>query len=199
MFTIYELSNNTGLKVDFIRKCLKSLKPFFDSYLVRGDNNSILFDSNSLVIFDKIKQLKEEGLAIPEIKIKLDQAFQGDQPDIIKPIKTDIKSDQSLHNFQVKIYELYEQISEEKEKRIKESNEKNDIISRLEKEKTHLESTIKLLPESKSPEQIKDDYEKNQKRKREIAKLIGELKSIGTFRFIKRKKLIKQLEELTDF
>lgn len=198
MLTIFELSNQTGLKIGFIRKCLKVLKPILEPYIKRGDNNSLLLDSNGLVIFDQIKQLKEQNLAVPEIKIQLEKAIQSQQNPYTQPVKTPaqtIKTGDNFDNLQNKIYELYEQINTEKEKHLKDITEKNKLIISLEREKNLLESTIKLLPEGKTPEQIKQDYEQEQKRKMEVAMIIGELKNTGFFGFRKRKKLIKNLRD----
>jgi len=61
-----------------------------------------------------------------------------------------------------------------------------------------VQGTLKLLPHGKTPEQIREEWEQQQKKKQEIARITTELKNINLnlFSFWKRKKLIKKLEEL---
>lgn len=76
---IEELIKTTGLKKAFVRKCLREMREIFEPFISRGPNNSIVFDSNALKIFDQIKQEKERGHGLPSIRDKL---FKGmDKPD----------------------------------------------------------------------------------------------------------------------
>jgi hypothetical protein len=197
MININELSERTGLRITFIRKCLNILNDVLDPYIQRGDFNKILFDSSGVVIFDKIKQLKDDGLSIPEIRKNLEKTIKSNQNVGIKVDKTSTQSGDGIDLFD-KVLELHQQVVEEKEKRIKDYTEKDIIIKELEKKNQELTSMFKLLPEGKTPEQIKEEWELEQKRKLEVAKVMGELKTIGILRFLKKKKLIKKLEELLE-
>ena len=70
--TIEDIKKRTGLKEPFIRKCIINLDSTFKPYLSRGSNNSFLFDENSMFLWDKIGQLKNQGLSIDKIKEQLD-------------------------------------------------------------------------------------------------------------------------------
>ena len=68
MHEINDVIQYTGLKDKFIRKCLTMFKGFLEPYVHRGTFNKILIDDSGLVLFDRIRQLKEEGLSIPQIQ-----------------------------------------------------------------------------------------------------------------------------------
>lgn len=191
MLSINELSQKTGLKVSFIRKCLNQMKPILSSYLQRGRDNMLLFDSNAVVIFDKIQQLKQQNLTLPEIGKQLKniqlQTKQSNQTNGSEVLQTASKAqvnyeDSKLFN---KLFEV-----------LKQSEEKSQRILELERINQGLQGTLKLLPEGKTPEQIREKWEQEQKRKQDIVRITTELKNISILSFRKRKRLIKKLEEL---
>ena len=220
MLTIEELESRTGLKITFIRKCMKVLKQFIHPYIKRGDYNSVLFTSNAVIIFDKIKQYKEEGLSLPEIRTRLEKDMEG-----IKVTKDTQTEESNLDQTPLKVYEsaqtqnpnlldktlldkfldLQQQLAHEKEKayqereeKLKERIESNKKIAELEKKTQLLESALKLLPEGKEPETIKKEWEEQQKGKWDVSKILGELKSINFYNPFKRKKLIEKLETIVN-
>lgn len=75
MLTLTEVSHKTGLSQNFIRLCKNKLGDILNSYIFRGDKNRLLFDNNAIVIFDKIKKLKDEGLSISDIVHGFKQEF----------------------------------------------------------------------------------------------------------------------------
>ena len=66
--TIQNIKELTGLKEPFIRKMFLELNDLFKPYVKRGNNNSLLFDSNAMMIWDKVKQLKEQDLSFRYFK-----------------------------------------------------------------------------------------------------------------------------------
>ena len=193
MLSIQELSNRTGLNISFIRKCINQMKPILSPYTKHGKDNMLLFDSNAVVIFDKIQQLKEQSLTLPEIEKQLKnlklQTKQSNQTNGLDPLQTASKpqvdyEDSKLFN---KLLEV-----------LKQSEEKSQRIIELERINQQLQGTLKLLPHGKTPEQIREEWEKEQQKKQEIIRITTELKNINLnlFSFWKRKKLIKKLEEL---
>jgi hypothetical protein len=197
MLNINELSSRIGFSVVFIRKCLEKLGDILAPYTQRGEFNRILFTSNAVVIFDKIKQLKDDGLSLPEIRRSLEKDLRtnrktGGEDSEQTPDKSDKNSDTFSQ-----LIELYQRVNDEKEKRIKDRDEATQRILDLEKQNQQLTLTLKLLPEGKSPEELKQAWEEEQKRKREMALVIGELKNLGILRFRKRKMLLQRLEDLT--
>lgn len=68
---IAEIKKITGLKEPFIRKCLKEMGEILDPHVSRGTHNSLVFSDSARIIFDNIKQLKEQGNSLPVIKSKL--------------------------------------------------------------------------------------------------------------------------------
>lgn len=199
MININELSKRTGFSVVFIRKCLDKLGDILAPYTQRGEFNRILFDSNAIVIFDQIKQFKEDGLAIPEIRRKLERDLSTNTETAkstgVKSEQTDEQSGEGGDMLN-RLLQLHQRMNEEKEKRIQERDQAAQVIRELEKQNQHLSLTLKLLPEGKSPEELKAEWEEDQKRRREVAMIVGELKTLGVLQFIKRNRLMKRLEEL---
>jgi DNA-binding transcriptional MerR regulator len=200
-YKLKDVVNHTGLKADYVNKCLKHLKLIISPHASRGKDNCWIFTSSGVVIFDQIKQLKDRGFTLPEIeKQLLDSINQTKNQQIVesKQTKTTIYTAETNQEIINLMREHQHEIKEETEKRIRIQTELTETIRGLEKENQSLSGALKLLPEGKTPEQIKEEWELEQKRKLEVAKVMGELKTIGVLRFLKKKKLIKKLEELLE-
>ncbi len=75
MLTLNEVSKKTGLSQNFIRLCKTKLGDILNPYLYRGDKNKLLFDDSCIMVFDKIKKLKDDGLSISDIVRGFKQEF----------------------------------------------------------------------------------------------------------------------------
>lgn len=154
-YTINDLIEITGLKEKFIRNCIESLKDnVLKDSIKRGNKNSLLFDSNTLKIFDFIKQRNESGFSISSIKEELLQENLGKQKketeeNIIKTEPMLLLIDE-LKNMNSSIMKTKDElISKERElyNKDKEIIEKENVIN-------HLKSNLKLLTDGKSPEEF---------------------------------------------
>ena len=67
-YTVSDICKFTGLKEPFIRRCIRECRDLLSQWSIRGDNNSILFEDSALKFFDRVKQLKEEGANLVQIK-----------------------------------------------------------------------------------------------------------------------------------
>ena len=70
-YTITDICKFTGLKEPFVRRCIRECREILNQWSIRGDNNSILFEDSALKFFDRVKQLKEEGANLVQIKSTL--------------------------------------------------------------------------------------------------------------------------------
>lgn len=138
----------TGLSYDYIRKIIKELQPILQPYMQRGDNNSIVFDSNAMVIFDQIKQLKQSGLNIKSIKEKM---MSKPSPEPHKqyqiPIQSSIKTD---------IIETL--LNDLKEAHRSTLESKDQTILNLDKRIISLENQILLITDGRTPEQVRSEH-----------------------------------------
>ncbi len=147
---IDDVSKSTGLSKPFINKCLREMKDIFLPYMSKGENNCNLFDSNSLVIFDQIKQDKDKRLSLSQIKKHL--YSQMDEPDNLdKPYEPKTyelnKTEQSRakpENNSPSYFEV-EQLKNALHKAEKQ-------ILTLEYEKQIRENNLKFLPAGGDPE-----------------------------------------------
>jgi DNA-binding transcriptional MerR regulator len=197
MYSIKELAKRTNLDISFIRKCKNTFKQIIDPHIQRGEKNKLLFTDNALIIYDRIAQMKSEGLSIPEIQKQFKQDFKTVQTDISKDVQATQTMDKELLD---KIFELQKQLSEEQAKRYVECKEKDQHIVELENLSTHLKSQLLYLTDGKSPEEVKQQWQQEQLDKQRIAWILKELESLeGIFsvvNYFKRKKLYKELQGL---
>ena len=200
MFTIDELQKQTGLQINFIRRCVKTCESVLSPHVKRGDYNSLLFDDNALIIFDQIKQLKEQGLSLIEIDKQIKSLRN-----IPETMSNSGEGEVPKRSLQDEVIELHRQISRDKENQLKDreehAREKLDYerrLAELKREKLVLENSLKLLPEGKPPEVIKTEWEKSQARKLEISGLLNRLEELEgkSFKGKERRQLIRRLREL---
>lgn len=150
--TIQDVGEYTGLKIDFIRKCIKHLSAILEPYISRGDKNCMLFDSNALVIFDQVKQLKERGFILNSIEQELSKQLPNMQQDSTKqPIQTQPNSEKDKY--------LEMLINELKEIHKTVLLAKDETIQTQRLQINTLEKQILLLTDGRSPEEIKREQE----------------------------------------
>jgi len=156
-YSINDLAEYTGLKVDFIRKCVKYFEDLFEPYMDRGDKNSLMFDSNALVIFDRIKQMKEKGLTVKSIGDYLHDELAAAE-----------KEEKSKHETAQanNMKDYFEMLMRE----IKDSHRttidaKDETIYTQKSQINTLESKILLLTDGRSPEEMKRKQEEEERKR----------------------------------
>ncbi|MGD9733577.1 MAG: MerR family transcriptional regulator [Desulfamplus sp.] len=200
MYSIKELSKLTNLDISFIRKCKNTFKQIIEPHIQRGEKNKLIFTDNALVIFDRIAQMKKEGLSISEIQKQFKHDFKTVQTGVSKDVQTGVQAAQTVDKELLdKIFQLQKQLSEEQAKRYLECKERDQKIFELETLNHHLADTLKLLPEGKTPEQLKQEWHVEQEKKDKALKIVAKLKnenSSGLFGIFRRKnkQLIDELE-----
>ncbi len=213
MQTINELSQRTGLSVPYIRKCKNKLGEIIAPYISRGGKNKLLFDDKGIAVFKKIKKLKDEGLAIVDIekklKLELKETYVSIQTEGLNTDQTGYDEEKlvphpntilGLLNKMIvgRIFSLENdkrKLEAEKEGALRNLKESEVTIKELEKTNQELNSILKKLPQGKSAEEIRKDWEVRQQLKKEKVKLLVELKNTGLFSFWKRRKIIRDLME----
>ena len=200
MYSIKELAKRTNLDISFIRKCKNTFKQIIEPHIKRGEKNKLIFTDNALIIFDRIAQMKKEGLSIPEIQKQFKHDFKTVQTGVSKDVQTGVQAAQTVDKELLdKIFQLQKQLSEEQAKRYLECKERDQKIFELETLNHHLADTLKLLPEGKTPEQLKQEWHVEQEKKDKALKIVAKLKnenSSGLFGIFRRKnkQLIDELE-----
>ena len=197
MLTLKELSGQTGLTENVIRKHMRLLGSFLRPYIKRGQSNKLLIDPNCIVIFNEIKKLKSEGKTAKEITAVLTESYSSDEKisyQKITPDQTDQTGQTEEPSLQVQ--ELYQMLLAEKDKRIHEVDKRDLRIIRLEIENVKLRESIKLLPDGKKPGEIREEWYQSEKKARAAANTLSALKNCSCFSFLKRKNLLSALEEI---
>ncbi len=213
MLNIDELSRATGLQVKFIRRCLPILSEFLDDYITRGDKNSILYSDNAVAIFNQIKPYKDKGYSLPSIKKELAKTLSSQGDDLGDDSKL-VKSDSGNHPFlsvdesKNDVFQLLD-ILREKDSQLGKQlsaveilrNEKDSFqktIHELEQQKASMETSIFLLTDGKSQEEVLKDKQKKQEYRVRVAEILKELEYLDghVFKSNHRKKLLQELRSL---
>ena len=209
MLTIDDISKQTGLKYSFLIKCLnrsEHLKPILKLHVSRGANNSWLFKSGAYAIFGRIKDLKEQGMNLPEIAKNLEsdlkhnvKSIQTDHSNVSKP---EAKPDKpkagqgSEPNLLQKIFDLQGKLNQEIKNRLEDQKQSAKAILDLSNDNAGLSTGLKLLTDGKTPEEVQVERAEARKQEKERMKIVADLKNSGFLRFRKRKKLLEKLDEL---
>lgn len=212
MLTLSEISKKTGLSQNFIRLCKAKLGDILTPYVYRGEKNKLLFDESAVMLFDKIRSLKDDGLLLDDIihgfKQEFTVAMMKANRDKLRLNKTDnLNHDTSegtsdgilLKNM---IHGRIQALETDKTKLELEKNEimqkfngQDKRIKELEQINLKLKAELQTLPYGRSPQQIRNDFDAHQQQKKENIRLLTELKNTGTFSFFKKRKIIKELME----
>lgn len=148
--TLDDVISYTGLKEQFIRKCIKNMPEIFKGNISRGDKNSILLNDNSFVIFDKIKQLKDQGQSITSIHQNLKLSLSKSSEKTEESEKTKTSNTEEHKYIDILITEL----------KTSNSNTIKAFEENVKTQKEHiqtLEKQILLITDGRSPEEIKQE------------------------------------------
>jgi len=204
MFTIENISKDTGLTIAFIRKCLKEMSCVIRPHCKKGDCNQLLFTENGYVIFDQIKQLKEQGLNITAIKEQIEnQLTKGFDQSKYSITDQEIE----IPNTATTSITILNRLVAEKDARMKEQKEHQYQIAENQKQimelqhlTNHLKGQLLYLTDGHTPEEVKQQWQQEQMEKQRISWILKELENLeGIFsvvNYFKRKKLYKELKEL---
>lgn len=140
--TIEDIKKRTGLKEPFIRKCIINLDYVFKPYMSRGTNNSFLFDENSMFLWDKIGQLKNQDLTIEKIKEQLDLILSSQTTKDTTKTYSTVSNNETYEHLLKEVKTMYKELLLSKDETIK---AKDMIIDSL-------NNKILLLTGGKEPE-----------------------------------------------
>lgn len=146
--TVKDIQEYTGLDYHYILKCVRELPDVFTSEIIeRGDNNSLLFNSNALILFDQIKQMKENNQSLKFMRSFFQNTFNQNHK---TPIES--KENQNQNELTKVLIEKLDSSNREVLNAFKET-----IKSKDEHIKT-LESKILLITDGRSPEEVKKEF-----------------------------------------
>ena len=212
MLTLSEISKKTGLSQNFIRLCKAKLGDILTPYIYRGEKNKLLFDESAVMLFDKVRSLKDEGLSLADIihgfKQEFTAAMLNANRDKLRLNQTDnlnydsnesASADMLLKNMihgRIQALEADKtKLELEKNEIMQKVNDQDKRIKELEQANLKLKAELQALPYGRSPQQIRNDFDAHQQQKKENIRLLTELKNTGTFSFIKKRRIIKALME----
>jgi DNA-binding transcriptional MerR regulator len=214
MLTLNEVSKKTGLSQSFIRQCKSKLGDILTPYIYRGEKNKLLFDDSALMLFDKIRSLKDDGLSLADIVHGFKQEFTAamvkTNKDKLRLNKTgklnndsetnttaDVLLKNMIHGRIQALEADKSKLELEKNETMQKLNDKDKRIKELERANLEMKTALKSLPHGRTPEEIRNDYEMHHQLKKEKMRLLIELKNTGAFSFLKKRKIIKELMDYT--
>ena len=212
MLTLSEISKKTGLSQNFIRLCKAKLGDILTPYVYRGEKNKLLFDESAVMLFDKVRSLKDEGLSLADIihgfKQEFTAAMLGANRDKLRLHQTDNLTNDSnesasanmllknmIHGRIQALEADKTKLELEKNEIMQKFNDQDKRIKELEQTNLKLKAELQALPYGRSPQQIRNDFDAYQQQKKENLRLLTELKNTGTFSFFKKRRIIKELME----
>ncbi len=181
--TLKEISNQTGIQLDFLRQCVKALKVELEPFQERGKNNAVLLDENSLGIMEKIKSLKDRDLSISAIVRTIKADLETDEKPtqtITKPSLDDRLLEAEKARYQAELGRL--------------EAENQTIQNRYD----GLKKNLLLLTDGRGYE-LEDIIKKREEEsllKGEKQALLNDLNSLSFWNIKRRKKLIARLLEI---
>lgn len=68
IYGIEHIEERTGLSRKYLDRCSSRLRRVLGAHRIQGEKNKYFYNDNGLVLFDRIKQLKEEGYSLTNIE-----------------------------------------------------------------------------------------------------------------------------------
>lgn len=86
--TLENIEERTSLKLDFIYRANKKLSAFLAPHRVQGDQNEIFYNDSGIILWDHIKQLKEDNMNLTQIAETLERELRNTSPGSETPSET---------------------------------------------------------------------------------------------------------------
>ena len=202
-YTVSDICKFTGLKEPFIRRCIRECRDLLSQWSIRGDNNSILFEDSALKFFDRVKQLKEEGANLVQIKSVLLKELEPQGLDEKVQDKYKLEEPKVVEAAEGGVVTVLLNEYKSAQKEVVESHK--NVVKAKDELIVGLKQQMFLLTDGRTPEEIRirrkeekvEQKELQQVRLRRVS-LIGELKALEgkLFSGQKRLEILKQLEEI---
>lgn len=197
-YTIQDLVNATALQRKYIDRCYEIMS-FLEPFRMKSpEQNKYFYSAAAFDVFHQIADLKKRGMHRGDIKQYLEDNGVGKsatQPEEAVEVPTEeegnaagksgsVQSKEVGDSALSKIEELYERMLTNKEEQISQARERVEEIK---------QSLQMLLPEGKTPDQVKADQDEAKLRLAEQAQQIKSLEE----KHVKRQVLYGKLEALT--
>ena len=193
---VKDILKRFDLSRNYVTECLKHLAPFFAGHYSRGANNRLVFDSSALTLFEQIKTLKDLGKTLPQIKQVLETEIgkrgqrEGNEPSTAPTTPDNRGGDPTSDKLLDALTESHKSALNAKEETIQAQKEtiqslKNELLS---------------LPDGRTPEQIKDEWNRQRQRAQKRTDLLDKLATLQR-RWIfdkprRQKQIVQQLKDL---
>ena len=141
-FTIQDICSETELEESQVRRAFKDLKEFFKNSSKRGESNKILFDSNALIIFKRVKELSLLEPSFSEALRVTEQELSNLPPQKENSITNSIE------------YELLSQLKEAN----KEASEARLAAKDSQNELERVRENLKALPSGGDAQKLNEIY-----------------------------------------
>ena len=196
-YSINDVIKQTGFNKRTVNDLLQHIRVTIKPYSKRGSYNRWQFDSTGMDIWDKVRQLKDDGLGNKVIGEELAKLYVK-QPE--KSPKQDVKP--SENDLVRELMDKLERSNENTFGALKEISEKEKMISEKEKLIAVQQQQLLLLTEGKTPEEMKREKQDQEKeliiRQEKRKLLLGELLSLEGkwFKNSRKKEIISELQEM---
>lgn len=202
-YSLRDIQKHTGLKYDFLRRIVKEIPELADAYAVKGLNNALMFNTNGLACFREVAQMKEAGYTLPSIRSQVLSALPKQSANLPNQSSEPQHNQGTQPGDNVLIRLLEAAHKSERESFHIALSEKEKMISQQQQTIQALESGLKLLTDGRSPEEVRQEQQKQANELfhmkallQEQKTLLAELSSLRWYQGKRKKGLLKRLKSL---
>lgn len=190
MLTLKEISTQTGLEPDFLRRFVKALEPTMAPFIERGEKNAILLNTAAIGIIERAKELRQQGKTLSSICKTIEN--ESKQP------KTDSNSFIQTPSNTNKLDQTQELIEAIKAKYKAELETKETRFESLQNEFKQFKTTILLLTDGRGTDlqSIAANKEREAMIKGKRLALYEDLQGLRFWQSGRKKNILSRLERL---
>lgn len=192
-YTLKDIEKRTGLPFNYLARCSSQFADlFFDhQYRTSSSNNKTLFNENGALVFDRIKQLRSEGLNRPEIRAKLEEELPNEK-NVTVPTLPNQPSNRTRLDMDSMLKYLVEAL--EKQHHIV-LQAKDETIAELKEKQL-------LLTDGRSVEEVRSEWQRKRENAGTRTALLSELRKLQSRWWLKKTKrqreIVKALQDLDE-
>ena len=184
IYGIEHIEERTGLPRKYLDRCSSQLRRALDPHRIQGEKNKYFYNDNGLVLFDRIKQLKEGGYTLANIA----ETLESDRASTVENSRQTLESEQrnsTGNGFNEKLLNAL-------------TDSYKDTIKAKEETIGELRKQLQFLTDGRSPDEIRAERERRHQSLKHRRELLDEWDSLKGKWFVgkRRREIIEKLKQL---
>ena len=184
IYGIEDIEKRTGLPRKYLDRCSSRLRRALGSHRIQGEKNKYFYNATGLVLFDRIKQLKEEGYTLRNIE----EILESEQASTVENSRQTLESEQgnsTVNEFNEKLLNAL-------------TDSYKDALKSKEETIGELRKQLQFLTDGRSPDEIRADRERRHQGLQRRRDLLEEWDILESKWFVgkRRRAIIEELKQL---